>query len=133
MEESVGFFQYFWTIFWSIFWLFLLIAWFWVLITVVADIFRSKDIGGVAKAAWLLFVILIPWLGVLAYILTRGDKMTENNMQAAAAMESAQRDYIRGIAGTSVGTELEKLSALKEQGVITQAEFDAQKKKLLDS
>ena len=131
MEESVGFFQSFWTIFWSIFWLFLLIAWFWVLISIVADIFRSKDLSGMSKALWLLFVIVIPWLGVLSYILIRGDKMNDNNLEAAQAMEDAQRKYIRSMAGTSVGTELEKLAALKEKNVITEAEFEAQKKKLL--
>lgn len=131
MEESVGFFASFWTFFWSILWLFLLVAWFWVLISVIADIFRSRDLSGGAKALWVLFVIVIPWLGVLSYILIRGPKMEENNAEAAKAMEEAQRDYVRKLAAISPAEELEKLLVLKEKGVLTEDEFAAQKAKLL--
>ncbi|MEO1678873.1 MAG: SHOCT domain-containing protein [Pseudomonadota bacterium] len=127
MEESIGFFD----IVWSIFWLFLMVAWFWVMISVVADIFRSKDLNGIAKAIWVGFVILIPWLGVLAYLIIRGDKMQEHNAEALAKMEDAQRDYIRSVAHVSSADELERLAALKEKGILSEEEFAAQKAKVL--
>jgi len=127
MEETIGFFD----IFWSIFWLFLMLAWIWVVISVLADVFRSRDIGGVSKALWVLFIILIPWLGVLAYIIVRGDRMQENQLDSAKQFEDAQRDYIRSMAGTSPAAELEKLAALKTQGVLTEEEFATQKARIL--
>lgn len=117
---------------WTMLWFFLLIAWIWVMIMVIADIFRSKDMGGWAKALWVIFVILIPWLGVLVYIIARGDGMAERNMQDAAAADAAQRAYIKDAAGsTSTADELAKLSDLKNQGVITEQEYASQKAKLL--
>lgn len=127
MDNTIGFFD----IFWSIFWLFLMLAWIWVVISVLADVFRSRDLGGVAKALWVLFIIVIPWLGVLAYIIARGDKMEENQRDALKQMESAQRDYIRNMAGSSPATELEKLAALKASGVLTEDEFAAMKSRIL--
>lgn len=117
---------------WTMLWFFLLIAWIWVMIMVIADIFRSKDMGGWAKALWVIFVILIPWLGVLVYIIARGDGMAERNVQDAAAADAAQRAYIKDAAGsTSTADELAKLSDLKNQGVITEQEYASQKAKLL--
>ena len=127
MEESLGFFD----IFFSILWLFLMVAWFWVMISVVADVFRSKDLNGMGKAVWVLFIILVPWLGVIAYLIIRGDKMQEHRAQAMEAMEEAQRDYIRNVAKVSPADELEKLGTLKEKGVLTDEEFSVQKAKLL--
>ncbi len=127
MENSIGFFD----IVWSIFWLFLMVAWFWVMISVVADIFRSKDMNGAAKAIWVAFVILIPWLGVLSYLIVRGDKMHEHNVEAMNKMEEAQKDYIRSIANVSAADELERLAALKDKGVLTDEEFSSQKAKIL--
>ena len=118
-------------IIWSMFVFFLLIAWIWVVISVVSDVFRSKDIGGFSKAFWVLFVIIIPWLGVLSYILIRGNGMEERNMQAVADAADKQRAYIQEVAGTSTADELSKLAELKEKGVINDAEFEAQKAKLL--
>ena len=118
-------------IIWSMFVFFLLIAWIWVVISVVSDVFRSKDIGGFSKAFWVLFVIIIPWLGVLSYILIRGSGMEERNMQAVADAADKQRAYIQDVAGTSTADELTKLAELKDKGVINDAEFEAQKGKLL--
>jgi hypothetical protein len=118
-------------LFWSILLVFLWVAWIWVVISVVGDIFRS-DSSGVSKALWMLFVILVPWLGVLMYIIANGDAMTQRNMEAARRNEEAAQAYIRQAAGpTSAADELEKLSGLKERGVISDAEFAAQKAKLL--
>jgi hypothetical protein len=116
---------------WSIFVFFLLIAWIWVVISVISDIFRSKDIGGLPKAIWMLFVIVIPWLGVLAYILLRGDGMQKCNTQIIMDAAEKQRAYIQGMAGTSTADELSKLAELKDKGVINDAEFEAQKARLL--
>ena len=112
--------------------LFLFIAWFWVVISVIADIFRAEDLSGGAKALWVIFVILIPWLGVLAYLLARGPGMAERGYQQAAAREQAARAYIQEAAGgTSTADEIKKLADLKTSGVISDAEFEAQKAKLL--
>ena len=118
-------------ILWSMFVFFLFVAWIWVLITVIADVFRSKDLGGFAKAIWVLGIIIIPWLGVLAYLLVRGDGMAERNAQAAAEVQAMHRAYIQDVAGPSTADELAKLAELKEKGVITEDELRAQKAKLL--
>ena len=110
---------------------FLLVAWIWVVITVVSDIFRSKDLSGWGKGAWMFFVIIMPWLGVLAYLIFRGDGMQERTMEAIEKASNQQRDYIRDVAGVSTADELLKLSELKEKGVLTDAEFETQKAKLL--
>ncbi|WP_282170483.1 SHOCT domain-containing protein [Ruegeria atlantica] len=129
MDNGIGFFD----IVWSIFWLFLMVAWFWVMISVVADVFRSKDLSGGGKAVWIAFVILIPWMGVLAYLIVRGDKMHQHNTEAMSQIEQAQKDYIRSVATVSAADELERLAALKEKGVLTDEEFAAQKAKLLST
>ena len=115
----------------SIFMFFLMVAWIWVLIGVVGDVFRSHDIGGMAKAIWMIFIILVPWLGVLAYIIIRGEGMQQRNAQLVADAAEAQRTYIQNVAGVSTADELAKLAELKEKGVINEAEFEAQKTKLL--
>lgn len=118
-------------IIWSMFVFFLLIAWIWVVISVISDVFRSKDIDGFSKAFWVLFVIVIPWLGVLSYILIRGKGMEERNIKAMSNAADQQRAYIQGIVGVSTADELTKLAELKEKGVINDVEFEAQKAKLL--
>ncbi|WP_068108785.1 SHOCT domain-containing protein [Tropicimonas marinistellae] len=119
-------------IFWSIFLIFLLVAWFWTLISVVADIFSSEDLSGLNKGLWLLGVIVVPWLGVLLYLVLRGDSMQERRRQAAADLQEAQKAYIREAAGApSAADELAKLADLKEKGVISEEEFAAQKAKIL--
>lgn len=119
-------------LFWTILMIFLFAAWIWVLISVVADVFRS-DISGVSKALWILFMIAIPWLGVLVYLIVHGGDMQRRSTAAAAAVDQAQRDYIRSAAGASVSTadELSKLADLRDAGVITDNEYRAQKDKLL--
>jgi len=129
VRETLGFFD----ILWSIVLLFLLVAWIWVVISVLADVFRSRDMRGISKALWVLFIILIPWLGVLAYIIVRGDRMQENQLQAVKQFEDAQRDYLRSVVGTSPATELEKLANLKEKGVLSEEEFTAQKARILNA
>ncbi len=105
--------------------------WIWLLISVFGDIFRSHDMGGVSKAIWTLFVIVLPMIGVLIYLIARGDKMAKHNADAAKAQEAAMKDFIRNAGGTGTAEELERLAGLKASGVLSAAEFDAQKAKLL--
>ena len=118
----------------SVFWLFIWILWFFLLFRVIIDIFRSDDLGGWGKAAWLIFVIILPFLGVFVYLIARGGKMGQRDMAQAAAQQAQFNDYVRNVAATSstsTADELTKLSQLKDQGVITDAEFAAQKAKIL--
>lgn len=123
------------SIFWSMLIFFALFAWIWILITVFMDIFRSRDIGGWAKAGWFLLVLLLPLVGVLIYLIARGHSMHERAAQQAEAQETAFRQYVQETAATSSGTstadELSKLAALAQNGTITQQEFEDQKAKLL--
>lgn len=118
-------------IFWSIFMIFLFVAWIWVLIGVISDVFRSNDLSGMEKALWVLGIIVVPWLGVLAYLVIRGQSMAERNAQAVAEAEKLRRAYIQEAAGSSTAEELSKLAELRDKGVITDAELQAQKTKLL--
>jgi hypothetical protein len=121
-------------LFWAMLWFFLFFAWIWLLITIFADIFRSDDLSGWAKAFWTIFVVVLPWLGVLIYLIARGGSMQERAMADAAAREKATRQYIQEVSsggGASAADELEKLGKLQSQGVITAEEFAAQKAKLL--
>ena len=114
-------------LFWTMLIIFLWIAWLMLLFKVIFDIFRSHDMGGVAKAFWAIFVIIIPWLGVLVYLIARGRSMQERDISAMKAEQEAMNTYIRQTAGTSTSSadELAKLSDLKAQGVLTDAEFAA--------
>jgi hypothetical protein len=115
---------------------FLFIIWIWLLIMVFMDIFRSHDMGGVAKALWVIFIIVLPFLGVFVYLIARGGKMHERQAQQAADQQKAFDQYVREAAGTSgadTASQLAKLADLKSQGVLTDAEFEAQKAKILAS
>ena len=111
---------------------FIFFIWFWLLIVIFGDIFRSRDMGGGAKALWIIFVIVLPFLGIFVYLIARGGKMHERAEAAAQQQQKAFDTYVRETAGGSSNVdELAKLADLKEQGVITDAEFEAQKAKLL--
>jgi type VI protein secretion system component VasK len=120
-------------LFWATLWFFLFFAWIWLLITIVTDIFRSHDLNGWMKALWVLFVAVVPWLGVLVYLIARGGSMQERAMSDAAQREQASRDYIRQAAsgGGSTADELTKLVQLRDSGVITAEQFEAQRAKIL--
>jgi len=112
---------------------FLFVIWFWLLIVVFGDIFRSHDLGGFAKALWVIFVIVVPYLGVFVYLIARGHKMSEHAAEAAQAQDAARRAYIQSAAGTSPSSadELARLADLKNQGVLSDAEFEQAKAKAL--
>jgi len=122
-------------VFWSMLWFFLFFIWIWLLIVVFSDIFRSHDMGGFAKFLWVLFVIILPYLGVFVYLIARGHKMAEHAQQAAAAQDAAAKAYIQSAAGTAGSTadEIQRLADLKAQGVISDAEFETAKAKALSS
>jgi type VI protein secretion system component VasK len=118
-------------VFLSMLWFFLFFIWIWLLIVVFSDIFRSHDIGGLAKAIWVIAIIILPYLGVLIYLIARGHKMAEHAQQAAAAQDAAAKQYIQQAAGTTKSTaeEIAHLNDLKNQGVLSDAEFEAAKAK----
>ena len=120
---------------WSMLWFTLFFIWIWILITVVMDLFRDHELGGFAKFLWLLFLIVLPYLGVFVYLIARGQGMASRQMAAAQANAEAQRQYIQTVAGTSGGTstadELARLADLKEKGVISEEEFASLKAKAI--
>ena len=114
---------------------FVFIIWFWLLITVFADVFRRHDIGGGAKALWIIFVIIVPYLGVLVYLIAEHQGMAERNVKQIEAQQQATDAYIKSVAGSGGGAaaEIEKAKGLLDSGAITQDEFDAMKAKALAS
>ncbi len=119
-------------VFWSMLWFFLFFIWIWLLIMVFADIFRSHDLGGLAKTLWVIFVILVPYLGVFVYLIARGHKMGEHAAQDAARQDAASRQYIQSVtAAASPAEEIAKLADLKANGTITDAEYEQLKAKAL--
>lgn len=111
--------------------IFLFVVWFWLLLTIFADIFRSP-ISGWAKAGWTVFILVVPLLGVLIYLIVNGSKMQERSMESAVAAQQAQDSYIRSVAGTeTTADQLKTLSDLHDAGKLSDEEFAAQKAKLL--
>lgn len=116
----------------SIFWFFIFVVWIMIVFHVIVDVFRSRDLSGVAKVLWLLFVFVLPYIGIFVYIIVRGGKMHEHDVQALQANEAAAREYIRTAAGTgSAADELTRLADLKAKGVIDDAEFQTLKAKVV--
>ena len=120
---------------WAMVWFTLFFIWIWLLIVVFSDIFRSHDMGGFAKFLWILFVIVMPYLGVFVYLIARGHKMTEHAQEDAARMDAAQKAYIRDAVGSGgdagPADQLQNLANLKAQGVIDDAEFNKMKAKIV--
>ena len=121
-------------VFWTILMIFLWVIWFWILITIIIDIFRSHDLSGWAKALWFLFVLIIPLVGVLVYIVVRGGSMHERSVRQAQHQDEAFRHYVQQAAASSPAStadQLTKLADLRDRGVITAEEFDREKAKIL--
>ncbi|HEY4850906.1 MAG TPA: SHOCT domain-containing protein [Streptosporangiaceae bacterium] len=121
-------------IFWSMFEFFLWVIWIWILIWVFIDIFRSRDLSGWAKALWFLFVLIIPLVGVLVYLIARGGSMHERAEQQAQAQDEAFRSYVQKAASdspASTADQLAKLADLRDRGVISADEFEREKAKVL--
>ena len=121
-------------VFWTMFEFFLWIIWIWILITVFIDIFRSHDLSGGAKALWFLFVLFIPLIGVLVYLIARGGEMHERAARQAQRQDEAFRGYVQQAASdspTSSADQLTKLADLRDRQVISAEEFDREKAKIL--
>jgi len=117
---------------WSMLWFFMFVIWIWVLIAIFGDIFRSHDISGALKAFWVIFIVVLPWLGILIYLIARGSGMHDRAVTQAKQQQADFQQYVQETAtAASPADQLAKLADLKSQGVITDAECDAQKAKLL--
>ena len=121
-------------VFWTMILFFLWVAWIWTLIGVIGDVFRRHDISGWGKAAWTLFVIVVPFLGVLIYLIGNGQGMAERRMEDMKASQAQMDDYVRSVAdGGGAAGEIDKAKRLLDSGAITQAEFEDLKRKALAS
>jgi hypothetical protein len=118
---------------WDILWIFMFLIWFWLLITVFGDIFRSEDLGGFGKTLWIIFVIILPYLGIFVYLIARGKGMQERNINAMKQQQEATRQYVQSVAGSGANPseEIARLADLKDKGVISEAEFATAKAKVL--
>jgi hypothetical protein len=117
---------------WTMLMFFLWIAWFMLLFRVIGDIFRRRDIGGGAKTLWLIFVILLPFLGVFVYLISQNDGMVQRQMEQMSAQQAQMDDYVRTVASTGgAAGEIERAKTLLDSGAINQSEFDAIKAKAL--
>jgi hypothetical protein len=108
----------------------LLFIWIWIAIGVVVDVFRSDDLSGWGKAAWLLLIVVLPLIGVLIYLIARGHKMSDHAVRHAREQDAAFRQYVRSAAGTPAD-DVEKLEDLRNRGVISEEEFQRAKQKAL--
>ncbi|WP_415950444.1 SHOCT domain-containing protein [Streptomyces sp. KLOTTS4A1] len=123
-------------LFWTMLLLFLWVLWFFLLFKIIVDILRDDDLSGWGKAGWLTFTILLPFLGVLVYVIVRGKSMGERDVAQAKKSEAAFKEYVREAAGPqgagpSRADELAKLAQLKESGALSEAEFAKAKEKFL--
>lgn len=116
---------------WTFLFAFLLIAYIMIFFSIITDLFRDHTIGGGAKALWVIFLILLPFLAALIYLIARGNGMAQRQQAAVAAAKKETDDYIKQVAGTSTADELAKAQALKDSGAITAAEFATLKKNIL--
>jgi hypothetical protein len=118
--------------FWTIFIIFLWVIWFWILITIIIDLFRSHDLSGFAKALWFIFIIFLPLIGVLVYLIARGGKMHEHAVRQQRQQQADFRSYVQDASGSqSPADQLAKLADLRDRGVITAEEFEREKAKIL--
>jgi hypothetical protein len=123
-----------WDVIVSIFWFMILFTWIWLLISIFGDIFRDHELSGWGKALWILFLVVVPWLGALVYLIARGRSMNERARAQAQRNEQAFGQYVRETAGTSTTStadELAKLADLRDRGTISAEEFERAKAKVL--
>jgi hypothetical protein len=121
-------------VFWSMLVFFFWVVWIWILITVLSDLFRRSDLSGWGKAAWMLFVIVLPYLGVFIYLITQGRQMAERRAEDMEASRAALDDHIRSVATPSASAPAEQIATAKQlldTGTIDQAEFDQIKRRAL--
>jgi hypothetical protein len=121
-----------WDVLLSMFWFMLLITWIWMIIAIFSDIFRDRELSGGGKAMWTVFLIFLPWIGALSYLIVRGASMNKRTAEAAEQQAASFKTYVKDAAGTpSTADELKKLADLRDGGVITPADYDQAKAKVL--
>ena len=132
--EYQGFWGSFWDIIWWFLWIFFFMAYLFALFAVIGDLFRDHTLNGWWKAVWIIFLIFVPFLTLLVYLIARGNGMARRSAKQAAEMQSAQDAYIKSVAGSgsaSAADEIAKAKGLLDAGTITQAEYDALKARAL--
>jgi ABC-type Fe3+ transport system permease subunit len=127
----VNFWESFWEILWFSLWAFFFVVYLMALFAIIGDIFRDKTLGGVGKAVWLFFLIFVPFLTALIYLIARGDGMAERNMRDAKDAKVATDEYIRSVATASPADEIAKAKSLLDAGTINQQEYEAIKTRAL--
>ena len=118
-------------VFWTIIIFFTWVIWIWILIVILTDVFRRRDIGGWSKALWVIFLIILPFLGVLVYLIANHNGMAERSAKEAQGQKDQFDDYVRSVSGGGAAAEIEKAKGLLDSGAITQEEFDSIKAKAL--
>jgi hypothetical protein len=127
MAADYPFMDLLWTMLIFFFW----VIWIWIVITVLIDIFRRHDLGGFSKALWVIFVVILPWLGVLVYLIVEHDGMRQRSIEQARSQRREFDEYVRDTAGGGTAGEIAKARELLDAGTITQPEFEALKAKAL--
>lgn len=127
MDDDFGL----WDVIVSMFWFMLLVAWFWLILSILADLFRDRDMSGWGKALWALFIIVVPWLGALVYLIARGGSMQERERQRALEQQANMRAYLPPQTEQGLSKELRELAELRDSGVLTPAEYEQAKAKAL--
>jgi len=127
----MSFWESFWDIFWWFFFIYAFIAFLWALFAVIGDLFRDDDLSGWWKAVWIVFLVFVPLLSVLAYVIARGKGMAERSLARARADREASDAYIRSVATASPSEEISKATALRDSGTISADEFERIKSKAL--
>ena len=123
--------EQFWSVIWLFFWGFAFVAYLFALFAVITDIFRDHELSGWLKAVWIIFLVFVPFLTVLVYLIARGRSMAERQAKSAEQAKAATNEYIRSVAAASPTQEIAKAKELLDAGAISQAEFDALKAKAL--
>jgi hypothetical protein len=120
-------------ILWTMIIFFCWVVWIWIMVVILTDVFRRRDISGWGKAAWVAFLIVLPFLGALVYLISQHDKMADRSAEAARGQQAEFDHYVKSVAGNGGGaaSEIEKAKQLLDTGAITQSEFDALKAKAL--
>ncbi len=127
----MSFWSSFWDIIWWFIWIFAFVAYLWAVIAIISDLFRDHKLNGWWKALWIIFLIFVPFLTVLVYLIARGAGMAERSQKDARAAQDAADSYIRSVAGSIVSDEIAKAKGLLDAGTISQTEFDSIKSKVL--
>lgn len=129
--EYQGFWGSFWDLIWWFLWAFIFVAYLFALFAIIADLFRDEELSGIGKAVWLIFLLFVPLLTALVYLIVRGDGMTKRGVQQAREQQAATDEYIRSVATSSPSEEIAKAKALLDAGTITADEYAALKTKAL--